>query len=136
MKIHTAPSERLANFAYAAPEQRVPGREVDERADIYALGLLLNEMFTGEIPHGSGIRSIKDSAPEFAYLDALVDLMIQQQRDGRLQSVRKVKEELIGRGNHFVELQTLNRLKREVVPESSVSDPLIEDPIQIVATGY
>jgi hypothetical protein len=93
--------------------------------------------FTGEIPHGSGIRSIKDSAPEFAYLDGLVDLMIQQQRDGRPHSVAKVKEELIGRGNHFVALQTLARLKREVVPESLVRDPLIEDPIRIVdKQGY
>jgi serine/threonine protein kinase len=130
--IHTSPSERLANFAYAAPEQRVPGADVDARADIYALGLLLNEMFTGQIPLGSGIRSIKDAAPQFAYLDGLVDLMIQQRPEGRPQSVRKVKEQLIGRGNEFVALQTLDRLRREVVPESSLFDPLIEDPIHIV----
>jgi serine/threonine protein kinase len=130
--IHTSPSERLANFAYAAPEQRVPGTQVDARADIYALGLLLNEMFTGQIPLGSGIRSIKDAAPGFAYLDGLVDLMIQQRPEERPHSVRKVKEQLIGRGNEFVALQTLDRLKREVVPESSLGDPLIEDPIRIV----
>ena len=35
--VDTMPSERLANFRYAAPEQR--GKEaVDQRADIYALG--------------------------------------------------------------------------------------------------
>jgi serine/threonine protein kinase len=130
--IHTSPSERLANFAYAAPEQRVPGTDVDSRADIYALGLLLNEMFTGQIPLGSGIRSIKDAAPQFAYLDGLVDLMIQQRPEERPQSVRKVKEQLIGRGNEFVALQTLDRLRREVVPESALFDPLIEDPIHIV----
>ena len=78
------------------------------------------------------IRSIKDAAPQFAYLDGLVDLMIQQRPEGRPQSVRKVKELLIGRGNEFVALQTLDRLKREVVPESSLRDPLIEDPIHIV----
>jgi serine/threonine protein kinase len=130
--IHTSPSERLANFAYAAPEQRVPGTDVDARADIYALGLLLNEMFTGQIPLGSGIRSIKDAAPQFAYLDGLVDLMIQQRPEERPQSVRKVKEQLIGRGNEFVALQTLDRLRRQVVPESSLFDPLIEEPIQII----
>jgi serine/threonine protein kinase len=130
--IHTSPSERLANFAYAAPEQRVPGTDVDARADIYALGLLLNEMFTGQIPLGSGIRSIKDAAPHFAYLDGLVDLMIQQRPGERPQSVRKVKEQLIGRGNEFVALQKLDRLRSEVVPESSLFDPLIEDPIHII----
>ena len=42
----TQPGTRLANFQYSAPEQRNPGANVDHRADIYALGLILNEFFT------------------------------------------------------------------------------------------
>jgi serine/threonine protein kinase len=57
--VDTGPHERLANFAYAAPEQRVPGKTVDLRADIYALGLILNEIFTGQIPQGTAFREIK-----------------------------------------------------------------------------
>src|SRR3981081_1724934 len=45
--VETAPTQRLANFQYAAPEQRLGGRTVRDTADIYALGLILNEMFTG-----------------------------------------------------------------------------------------
>src|SRR3972149_4359299 len=41
--VETKASDRLANFQYAAPEQRLRGAEVDYRADIYSLGLLLNE---------------------------------------------------------------------------------------------
>lgn len=57
--VETGPSERLANFVYAAPEQRVRGKTVGMPADIYALGLILNEMFTGEVPQGSGFKQNK-----------------------------------------------------------------------------
>jgi eukaryotic-like serine/threonine-protein kinase len=126
--VDTAPDEKLGNFAYAAPEQRFAGREVDHRADIYALGLILNEMYTGHIPQGTGFRTIKDIAPEYEYLDGFVDKMIQQQPEQRSQSVGLIKEELIGRGNRFMDLQRLDRLRNQVVPQSEISDPLIIDP--------
>ncbi|MEM7010597.1 MAG: serine/threonine-protein kinase, partial [Verrucomicrobiota bacterium] len=37
---------------YAAPEQ-LDGREVDQRADIYSLGVMFYEMLTGQIPRGA-----------------------------------------------------------------------------------
>ena len=38
---------------YAAPEQFNAHREVDHRADIYALGVLMYQMLTGALPRGS-----------------------------------------------------------------------------------
>src|SRR3989339_339466 len=52
--VETQRSSRFANFQYAAPEQRAKGINVDYRADIYALGLIFNEMYTKHVPHGSG----------------------------------------------------------------------------------
>ena len=34
--VETGPSQRLANFEYAAPEQRAQGKQVENTADIYA----------------------------------------------------------------------------------------------------
>jgi serine/threonine-protein kinase len=46
--------------AYMAPEQR-SGREVTNRTDLYALGLILNEMFTGK--RGPSSQEVKDIDP-------------------------------------------------------------------------
>ncbi len=42
---------------YMAPEQRRPGATVDRRADLYACGVLLFEMLTGERPAGTDLPS-------------------------------------------------------------------------------
>src|ERR1700678_2077547 len=71
-------------FLYAAPEQRVRGAKVDGKADVYALGLLLREMFTGETAMGLGHPDIGDVAPDFAYLDWTVGRMTNPESTRRL----------------------------------------------------
>jgi serine/threonine protein kinase len=93
--VETGKNTRLANFLYAAPEQRNREADVDQRADIYALGLILNEMFTREIPHGTGYKVIGSVAPQYAYLDDLVTQMLRQSPDDRPASIEVVKRELI-----------------------------------------
>ena len=117
--VATKAGEKLANLRYSAPEQRAKGETVDERADVYALGLILNEMFTSAVPQGAGYKIIGAVAPDYLYLDALVERMIQQAPDARPANLEEVKKELIGRKNSFVALQQLNAKQREVVPASA-----------------
>ena len=134
--VETAPTSRLANFQYAAPEQRVRGRVVDLRADIYALGVILNELFTGTLLQGSGYKTIGSVAPEFGYLDALVEQMVRQDPADRPSSLDQIKSELIARKNDFVTQQRISELKNAVVPVREVDDAIVADPIRLVGLDY
>jgi serine/threonine protein kinase len=134
--VKTNPRARLANFQYAAPEQRQKGQLVDQRADIYALGLILNEMFTGSLAQGSGYRTIESVASDHAYLDDLVDVMIRQLPAERPESVADVKRKLIARRKQFVSQQKLSKLKNQVIPRHEVDDPLVDSPVSLVSVDY
>ena len=131
--VETQANERLANFQYSAPEQRARGAKVDHRADIFALGLILNEMFTGEVPQGTGFRKIGDVASEYAYLDEIVDRMVRQSPVDRLESIDGIKQILIGKRNEFISRQKLHVLRKRVVPSGVVVDPMVDNPVQVTS---
>lgn len=130
--VETKAEDRLANFLYAAPEQRKRGGEINATADIYALGLILNEMFTGEIPQGTSYKTIESVTPEYSYLDDLVSSMIRQSQNDRPSSIDVIKKDLIGRKNGFIERQQLSKLRNTVIPSTEIDDPLILNPPQLI----
>jgi serine/threonine protein kinase len=76
--VATREDTRLANFEYAAPEQRRPGAQVDKRADLYSVALIATELFTGEVPHGLGAKQIASVDSRFAFLDPILEEMRSQ----------------------------------------------------------
>jgi serine/threonine protein kinase len=133
--VETRNDERLANFLYSAPEQKIREKIVDSKADIYALGLILNEMFTGAVPLGTSPRRVSETTPAYGYLDGLIELMLRQDPAER-PSVGDVKRELIARGNEFLSVQRLSSLRSEVIPDTEVDDPLVRNPVALAEVDF
>jgi serine/threonine protein kinase len=128
--VKTGAFEKMANLRYSAPEQRTKGATVDLRVDIFALGLILNEMFTHSVPQGDGYATIAPIAPSFAYLDTIVKKMIQQTPEARFGTLAEIKNELIGRRIEFVAFQELDKKRGEVVLAGT---PPAFQPVELVA---
>jgi serine/threonine protein kinase len=121
--VQTKAGDKLANYLYSAPEQRAEG-VVDKRADIFALGRILNEMFTGEVPQSTGHTLIAAAAPDFAYLDPIIDRMIRQSPAERPGSIREIKAELHSHAAVFSSQQKLDQIRKIAVSITTPDDPL------------
>ena len=71
---------------YVAPESLMPGSDVDGRADIYAVGVMLYQMLTGDIPRGMfkmPSQKFQSIDPRF---DAIIRRALEHDREERYQS--------------------------------------------------
>ena len=91
----TKKGDLLANRNYLAPEQKVKNNanNIEKSADIYALGLIVNECFTKQNLAGSSFRIIADDYTLFYEFDTLVSNMIKQNANERF-SIDSVIAEL------------------------------------------
>jgi serine/threonine protein kinase/tetratricopeptide (TPR) repeat protein len=111
----------IGTVAYMAPEQAL-GHEIDGRADVFSLGVLLYEVLSGRLPFGGEhpIRVLdailhseapplvaRFSDPRIVHVEAVVRRMLAKDRDLRYASMREVCDEL-------------DALRRGVAPRTAV----------------
>ncbi len=75
---------------YMAPEQLEHPQEVDQRADIYSLGVVFYEMLTGELPIGRFAPPSQKSSVD-ARVDEVVFHALEKEREKRFRSAGEVK---------------------------------------------
>jgi serine/threonine protein kinase len=78
---------------FVAPEALIAGMTVDGRADLYAIGVMLYQMLTGNIPRGMWMMpslSLKTD-PRF---DAIIAKAMQSDREARYQSAGELRRDL------------------------------------------
>jgi serine/threonine-protein kinase len=97
----------LGTTDYVSPEQAM-GYEVDERSDVYSLGVVLYEMLSGDVPYhaetqvGVAMRHVNDPMPDIqevrpdvsAALAAVVDQATAKEVEARHGSVGELLEDL------------------------------------------
>lgn len=78
---------------YAAPEQFDPTSAIDHRADIYALGVMIYQMITGQLPRGvwKPPSQRAEVAPQW---DAIVSRAMQSDPSDRYQQASEVKTDV------------------------------------------
>lgn len=89
----TQSGAKLGTLAYMAPEQVEKPSEVDHRADIYSLGVVLYEMLTGELPLGRFPTPSEASGAD-ARLDGVVMRTLEKKKEQRPASARALRTDL------------------------------------------
>jgi tRNA A-37 threonylcarbamoyl transferase component Bud32 len=86
----TASGAALGTPHYMAPEQLESPETVDQRADIYSLGVVFYEMLTGELPIGRFAPPSEKSTVD-PRVDEVVFQALEKEREKRIGTAREVK---------------------------------------------
>ena len=78
---------------FVAPEALTPGMSIDGRADLYAVGVMLYNMLTGQVPRGAFRMPSVTSATDVRY-DTIIGKAMQMDRELRYQTALDVRREL------------------------------------------
>lgn len=110
----------FGTIGYAAPEQWSDAKNVDERCDIYVLGVILHEMLMGDLP-----GPVSDMSRLPRGLGYLVERCIQPEPDRRYQSLAELRRDftMLTSQTHLMEepAQAAKRLIERMAADSEVT---------------
>ncbi|OLE54523.1 MAG: hypothetical protein AUG51_08015 [Acidobacteria bacterium 13_1_20CM_3_53_8] len=130
-RVKTSPGVVMGTVNYMSPEQAM-GKEVDQRTDIFSLGVVLYEMATGRVPFsGSSLTQTIDrivhAQPEAvarlnydipAELEVIIKKALRKDRDERYQTAREMLVDLKALQR---ELDVTSHLEHSASPDSRSS---------------
>jgi serine/threonine protein kinase len=102
---------------YMAPEQIERPREVDHRADIYALGVLLYEMLAGIVPYGR-YEPLSEKAGCEDEFDEIVDKALARRPSDRYDSVDELRHDLAEVAEDHYELPDMASILAETLGQA------------------
>src|SRR5688572_30208921 len=76
---------------YAAPEQFDGVEDLDHRADIYSLGVMMYQMLTGRLPRGATFKMPSQLVGVDPRIDAVIGKAMESEREDRYQSTAEIK---------------------------------------------
>lgn len=86
---HISFLEKTPSVAYAGPE-KIKGMELDARADIYSMGVILYEMLTGDLEGLGTVRVIEVARDVPDWLDEILIKCIRKVREDRYQNIDEI----------------------------------------------
>ena len=129
--VETREHSRLANFTYHAPEQSSATYQPAPTTDIYALGLILNEMITGVVPAGDNYKKIADIDEAYSFLDKIVSKTICQNPKERYQSIDEILLDYTARKQIAEKDKKIASLRTPLL-QGEIHDDLTDNPPQVV----
>jgi len=98
----TEASLSVGTPCYLAPEAFESGADVDHRADVFSLGVVLYEMLTGMVPRGAWLPPSQCRIGIDPRFDAIVYRALQTSRENRHQQIAELGAEVlaIASGSH------------------------------------
>ncbi len=110
---------------FVAPEALEIGKTVDQRADIYAVGVMLYQLLTGQIPRG-GFKFPSELYPEIdPRIDDIISKAIQSDPDSRYSTALEVRtaiDEVLSQP--MTRAETTERETQLAVPTTKPKTPL------------
>jgi serine/threonine protein kinase len=123
---HGPSNLKVGSPYYAAPEQEADPNQVDHRADIYPVGVMLYRMLTGQLPIDAFKKPSECNPDLDSYWDEFILKAISQKRDKRFASTKemlKAFDELILMWEEKKEkacMAPVELLSNKTLPEDSI----------------